>query len=106
MAAYGQLRIGSPFEEGILCGPVHRASSLELFNQTIQTALQQNGQVLFGGEAGQVEGGNFCIPTIIEIDASAEVCQNEAFVPILYLHKVSVSQNDKCFFLLIAVVIR
>lgn len=93
LSAYAQVPIGSPFEEGILCGPVHRPASIDLFNKTIQTAKEQGGKVLFGGEAGRIEGGNFCVPTIIEIDSKQAVCHDEAFVPILYVHKFQVNQS-------------
>lgn len=85
--AYAQVRIGSPFEEGVLCGPLHRPESVTLFQRTLKEAHEQGGVIVHGGS---VLEDNFVTPTIVEIDPISAVCQSEAFVPILYLSKIKV----------------
>jgi acyl-CoA reductase-like NAD-dependent aldehyde dehydrogenase len=52
---------------------------------------KQGGKILAGGQ--QIPGaGNYVQPTLVEIDSSAEILQEELFVPILYIMKFKVEK--------------
>lgn len=89
-AAYQQIRIGSPLAEDTLLGPVHNQAAVSLFQDTVKQATAQGGKILYGGQVlPQTDlPGYYVCPTIIEIDPKAPVVQHEAFVPILYVHRI------------------
>ncbi|KAJ1345185.1 hypothetical protein BSLG_000699 [Batrachochytrium salamandrivorans] len=78
--AYSQVRIGDPLVEGTLCGPLHTANAVEQYKKGLESVVQQGGKILYGGKTLD-RPGNFVMPTITSIDASAPVVQNEIFVP-------------------------
>ena len=87
-AAYGTVKIGDPLEEGTLMGPLHTAAAVKQYTDGIEAIKAQGGKILCGGKV--VEGeGHFVEPTVVEIDASAEIINTELFVPILYVMKFS-----------------
>lgn len=96
-AAYGQVKMGSPFEEGILCGPVHRKASVDLYTSTIQHIKEAGGRIVFGDHVYSDLGGNFVAPTIAEVKPTAETLKTEAFVPILQVSKFKVSQMTNIY---------
>lgn len=83
LAAYEQIRVGSPFVEGTLCGPLHRKESVELFNRTLSTIKAEGGEVIFGGEQLTELPGNYVVPAIAKVSPTASTMKSEAFVPIL-----------------------
>jgi aldehyde dehydrogenase family 7 protein A1 len=83
LAAYEQIRVGSPFVEGTLCGPLHRKDSVDLFNRTLATIKAEGGQVVFGGEQLTELPGNYVVPAIAKVSPTASTMKSEAFVPIL-----------------------
>ena len=90
-AAYGQVRIGDPLEDGTLMGPLIDAGSQAQFLEAVAAAVAQGGEVLAGGavvDAGTVlEGstGAFVQPTLIRANKGMEICKEETFAPILYV---------------------
>lgn len=88
LKAYEQIRIGSPFDEGTLCGPLHRKESVALYRDTIQSIKDHGGRILFGDEVVALAGGNFVVPTVAEVEAHVPTMRSEAFVPILQIAKV------------------
>ena len=87
-SAYSQVRIGNPIEAGTLMGPLVRQSSVDQYLAAINTAKEQGGEVLCGGEV--VDGMDselYVQPTLIEISHDAEIVFEETFAPILYLIK-------------------
>jgi aldehyde dehydrogenase family 7 protein A1 len=90
ITAYKQVRIGSPFEDGILCGPVHRPDSVRLYEETLEQIKAQGGRVVFGGEVIDSLEGNYVLPTICETPIDAPIVRHEAFVPILHVMKFKV----------------
>lgn len=89
LAAYKNIKIGNPLEEGVLCGPLHNPAAVKMFLDGIARAKAQGGKVLCGGEALTGQVGNFVQPTIIEISADAPIVQEEIFAPILYVIKIA-----------------
>lgn len=96
LSAYEQIKIGSPFEEGVLCGPVHRKSSVDLYTRTIKNIKNSGGKILFGDQVIEEVSGNFVVPTIAEVSPTAETMKSEAFVPILQVTKFKVKHQSDC----------
>ena len=93
VAAYRTIRIGDPLEEGVLVGPLINESSVKAFENAIETAKKQGGEVLVGGERvptselpERLRGGHFVRPTIIRAGSNAlPIAMEETFAPILYV---------------------
>jgi aldehyde dehydrogenase family 7 protein A1 len=88
VTAYKSVKIGNPLEEGVLMGPLHTKNAIKEFEEGIAEIKKQGGKVLIGG--GRVEtmkDGNYVYPTIVEIDKSAKILNEELFLPIVYVMK-------------------
>ncbi|KAI9274505.1 Aldehyde/histidinol dehydrogenase [Phascolomyces articulosus] len=79
--AYGQVKIGDPLEEGVLCGPLHTQAAVSVYEETLKKVQEQGGKILFGGET---LGGNFVKPTLTRVNKDMNIIKEEAFVPILH----------------------
>eukprot|EP00029_Vermamoeba_vermiformis_P003767 TRINITY_DN142_c0_g1_i1.p1 TRINITY_DN142_c0_g1~~TRINITY_DN142_c0_g1_i1.p1 ORF type:complete len:535 (+),score=185.68 TRINITY_DN142_c0_g1_i1:34-1605(+) len=95
-AAYKQIRIGDPMEQGTTMGPLHTANAVKEFEQGLKTIQEQGGKILMGGnvlkgqvknKAGVVVEGNFVEPTLVATPADAPIVKEELFVPILHIIK-------------------
>ena len=85
--AYSTIPIGDPLEDGTLMGPLITADAVETTKAALAIALEQGGELLYGGEALDGEG-NFFQPTLVRIPADAAIVQEETFGPIMYLIEV------------------
>ena len=86
---YKSIRIGNPLEQGTLMGPLHTKGAIKEYLEGLEQIKAQGGKILYGGErysgvAGG-EGGNYVLPTLVEISADAPIVKTELFVPICYL---------------------
>jgi aldehyde dehydrogenase family 7 member A1 len=73
-------------------GPLHTKSAVKEYTEGLEEIKKQGGKILYGGEiysgvSNGGEGGNYVLPTLVEIDANAEIVKTELFVPICYLIK-------------------
>lgn len=87
--AFGKVsqRMGCPLQEDTLLGPLHTKRAVEDYLNGIETIKKQGGKILCGGKAVSMNGGNFVMPTIVEISPDAPIVQHEIFAPILYVFK-------------------
>jgi aldehyde dehydrogenase (NAD+) len=85
--AYRQVPIGDPLVDGTLMGPLVTTSAVEEMLSALVTAHDQGGQILYGGRRLD-RPGNFVEPTIVRIDKTAPIVQEETFAPILFLIEV------------------
>ena len=93
--AYAQVRIGDPFEAGVLCGPLHSAAAVANFTavwilrcyvsmsergQAVQQCKAEGGQIVQGGKVLE-RPGFFVEPTIVlsKHDAKSEPCVKQLF---------------------------
>jgi aldehyde dehydrogenase family 7 protein A1 len=84
--AYATIKIGSPLDAGVLMGPVHTKGAIKEYVEGLEEIKKQGGKIVYGGNP--IEGeGYFVEPTLVEIDAEAEIVKTELFVPICYLMK-------------------
>ena len=80
-------RMGNPMDEDTLLGPLHTKRAVKEYLEGIETIKRQGGKILYGGEAVQMNGGNYVLPTIVEIAHNAPIVQHEIFAPILYVFR-------------------
>jgi aldehyde dehydrogenase (NAD+) len=85
--AYRQVRIGDPLDRSTLMGPLVNGPAVDTMLAAVEIAIEQGGRVLTGGKRAKVAGlgGHFVEPTIIAIDRTAPIVQEETFAPILYV---------------------
>jgi len=83
--AYQQVSIGNPLDENTLMGPLVVNTSVEEMMDAIQQAVNDAGEVIYGGNMLPELGPNFVQPTIIRMPAQTEIVKTETFAPILYL---------------------
>ena len=91
IASYKSINIGDPLKNDVFCGPLHTKQGIAKYEKSISDSLKQGGKILVGGKViknGELSKGNFVEPTIIEIDLGAEIVQEEAFAPIVYINKI------------------
>ncbi|WP_020682157.1 aldehyde dehydrogenase family protein [Marinobacterium rhizophilum] len=86
--SYSSLRIGDPRNDGVLIGPLVDQGSFERMQSTLKTAVEQGGEIVYGGErlTDNVPAGGFYVnPAIVRIAHDAPIVQEETFAPILYV---------------------
>ncbi|VVC44310.1 Aldehyde dehydrogenase, glutamic acid active site,Aldehyde dehydrogenase N-terminal [Cinara cedri] len=80
-------RLGDPLDENTIYGPMHSMKAVENFKQTILDAIEDGGQIEFGGKILD-RAGYFVEPTIISgLRYDSPVVRRETFAPIVYLLK-------------------
>ncbi len=86
LAAYKQLPIGDPTQNGVLVGPLVDQRAFDAMQAALSSAREQGGKV-HGGERvleRVPKGGFYVRPAIVEIAPDAAIVQQETFAPILY----------------------
>lgn len=88
--AYKQIesRIGLPFEENVLYGPLHTKQAVKDYEQALQQVKQAGGKIFYGGNIYSERQGNYVQPTIVtDLKHDTPIVQHETFAPILYVLK-------------------
>ena len=86
---YSTIKIGDPFDEKNLMGPVINESALDKLQEAIAVAQQQGGELIIGGSKPKLSAsldGFYMTPAIIKIPFDAEIVKQETFGPLLYMH--------------------
>mgnify|MGYP000335370194 CR=1 FL=1 len=86
---YASVKIGDPFDEGNLIGPLINQQAIDKMKASIDAAKCQGGVLITGGELIKNSDGFYVTPAIIDIPASAAIVQEETFAPLLYVHSFS-----------------
>lgn len=86
-AAYQNLSIGDPFEEGTLVGPLIDGPAFERMQTSIARALDAGGTLVAGGERVDVAGPDsfYVRPAIVRMPVQADIVREETFAPLLYV---------------------
>jgi len=111
--AYASVRIGDPLDPNTLMGPLISPDAVEAMTKALETAKEQGGEVLCGGERlqriGSISGagvppvhpsktgetpvppGNFVTPAIVRVPKGQDlpIAREETFAPILYVYEVN-----------------
>lgn len=82
--AYKKVTIGDPLDTNNLMGPLIDDDAVKGFENAIEAAQQQGGDILFGGKRIE-RSGFFVEPTIVNANNEWDIVQTETFAPILYL---------------------
>ncbi|CAN5712657.1 aldehyde dehydrogenase family protein [soil metagenome] len=81
--AYQSIKVGLPWEEGILMGPLISEAAVEGMLQALEAVREQGGEVLCGGNRID-RPGFFVEPTIVRARPEMPIVAQETFAPILY----------------------
>ena len=90
VAAYGQLKIGSPLDESKHVGPLIDKESVATYLAAIQQVKDQGGKLVVEGKQLTGEGyesGCYVTPSIAEVENHYPIVQHETFAPLLFLIK-------------------
>jgi aldehyde dehydrogenase (NAD+) len=88
VAAYKQVKIGSPLNEGTLMGPLIDAGAVKDMQNALQRVKQEGGEILYGGQTLSGDGhagGCYVTPCIVNARNEMKIVQEETFAPILYI---------------------
>lgn len=85
VGATGQLRIGSPYEEGVQVGPVISRAQLERIEAYVQSARDEGATIACGGKRpDSMDKGFYFEPTLItQAHNGMKVAQEEIFGPVV-----------------------
>ncbi len=86
--AYGQVKIGNPFEPQTLCGPLIDKNALLVYKNAISKIEEEGGKILIGGKVVEENDGYYVEPTIVEANKDMNIVKEETFAPILYVIKI------------------
>jgi aldehyde dehydrogenase (NAD+) len=86
-AAYKQVKVGDPLDEGIQMGPLIDEHAVKTFVHAVGEAKKQGGKVLVGGNPLPRLGACYVEPTLVEVakGESFPLAREETFAPILYV---------------------
>lgn len=87
--AYAQVRIGNPLEDDTLVGPLIDHGALDQMMAALETAIEQGGKILAGGERALSENdkASYVHPALVEMPEQSAIVRDETFAPILYVMK-------------------
>ena len=83
-SAYAQLQVGSPFDSGVLVGPLINEAAFETMQKSLSAARADGGTVVCGGDRVG-DSGFYVTPALVRMPAQTEVVRAETFAPILYV---------------------
>jgi len=86
-SAYRNLRIGNPFADGVLVGPLIDKKAFDAMSRALDEAVDDGGVVVAGGE--RVDTGDpeayYARPALVRMPAQTGLVRRETFAPILYV---------------------
>jgi aldehyde dehydrogenase (NAD+) len=82
IAAYRQVRIGSPLDPKTLMGPLINHTAVKRMQDGLRLIREQGGEILFGGNA---LAGCYAEPTLVRARPEMPILKEEIFAPILYI---------------------
>ncbi|MEU2042578.1 L-piperidine-6-carboxylate dehydrogenase [Nocardia niwae] len=85
--AYRQLRVGNPFDDGVLVGPLIDGKAHTAMRAALDKAVSDGGELVCGGERvdGFGEDAYYVRPALVRMPAQTAVVREETFAPILYV---------------------
>jgi aldehyde dehydrogenase (NAD+) len=84
VSAYKSIKIGNPWEDGVLLGPLISSAAVDQMLHALELAKQQGGTIVCGGRRLD-RPGNFVEPTIVRAHPNMAIVKEETFAPILYV---------------------
>ncbi|MGX7732346.1 L-piperidine-6-carboxylate dehydrogenase [Rhodococcus sp. 2H158] len=84
--AYSGLRVGDPFDDGVLVGPLIDGRAHAAMRTALERAELDGGILVTGGDPVEVPGdGVYVRPAVVRMPAQTDVVREETFAPILYV---------------------
>jgi aldehyde dehydrogenase (NAD+) len=84
VAIYRRIRIGNPWDEGVLMGPLIGEDSVGAMKNALNAARLQGGEVVHGGNRLD-RPGFFVEPALVKARPEMPIVGEETFAPILYV---------------------
>ncbi len=84
VAIYRRIRIGDPWDDSVLMGPLISEGAVESMTAALEAARQQGGEVVQGGNRID-RPGYFVEPALVKARAAMPIVGEETFAPILYV---------------------
>jgi aldehyde dehydrogenase (NAD+) len=84
VAIYRRIRIGDPWDDAVLMGPLISEDSVEAMSKALETARRQGGQLVQGGNRLD-RAGFFVEPALVKARPDMAIVGEETFAPILYV---------------------
>jgi len=88
IAAYKQVPIGNPLDDGTLMGPLIDTGAVDTMMAAIGKIKEEGGEILYGGQkldGDKYPGGCYVTPCIAAAKNDFQIVQDETFAPILYI---------------------
>jgi aldehyde dehydrogenase (NAD+) len=88
LAAYRQVPIGNPLEQGTLMGPLISVAAVGAMQEALRRLRQEGGEILYGGQpltGRKFPGGRYVTPCLARARPDSKIVREETFAPILYL---------------------
>ncbi|MBI4913224.1 MAG: aldehyde dehydrogenase family protein [Acidobacteria bacterium] len=84
-ALYAKTTLGDPLDPANLMGPLVDQEAVKTMLAAIETAKEQGGKVVCGGEKVDLPGGCYVTPCLMEANSEMPIVAEETFAPVLYL---------------------
>jgi aldehyde dehydrogenase (NAD+) len=81
---YRRIRIGDPWDDSVLMGPLISEDSVKAMMAAIETARRQGGAIIYGGRRLD-RPGFFVEPALVKARPDMAIVGEETFAPILYV---------------------
>jgi aldehyde dehydrogenase (NAD+) len=81
---FKSVRIGNPWEDGVLIGPLVGQAAVDGMQRALETARSQGGEIVCGGKR-VARPGFFVEPAIVRARPEMPIVSEETFAPILYV---------------------
>jgi betaine-aldehyde dehydrogenase len=97
--AFKQVKVGDPFEDGVVMGPMISRIQRERVQGFIERAKAQGARILTGGGIPVgMERGYYIEPTVItDVNQQSEIVQNEVFGPVVTIQTFK-SDDEAVFY--------
>ncbi len=85
--AYAGLQVGSPFDDGVLVGPLIDGAAFDAMQAALEQGRAEGGRVVGGERATDVgtDDAFYIRPAIVHMPDQTEIVRTETFAPILYV---------------------
>jgi aldehyde dehydrogenase (NAD+) len=85
VAVYRHIPIGDPLQPGVLMGPLIDQAAVTGYEEALDAAKREGGEIMYGGRRIVDRPGFFVEPTLVRMKGQTAVVERETFAPILYV---------------------
>lgn len=83
-SAYQALKVGNPFDDGVLVGPLIHEAAFNTMQGALASARSEGATIVCGGERVG-DCGYYVAPALVRMPTQSEVVRTETFAPVLYV---------------------